>query len=153
MKKDLRNIGTDLLDATAPPKLSATCPECGHTKRPGRAIVSREFEVMDIAGYSIDGGTFYIDKRLPEKMKGIPVDLFLEIHEVVEKALEDKLGFGYDHAHEIATAAEQTAVEISGYSFADYSYEMDYWVRKLINTANKADTPDDIEVPENIKGR
>ena len=148
----MKKIESTVLDDSKPPKPDI-CTECGKANNERRAVVSREFEVTDIAGYSMDGSTFYIDRRIPTHMKGIPVDQFLEVHEVVEKALEDKLGFSYAHAHEIATAAEQTAVEISGYSFADYSFEMDYWVRKLIGTANKAETPDDLEIPENIGGK
>ena len=50
-----------------------------------------------LAGYSKDGSTTYIDKRLPKTMKlkdgrEVPVDKYLKVHEEFEKGLEDRQG-------------------------------------------------------------
>jgi hypothetical protein len=149
-------MSKDLLEEVVLPK-AARC-QCGrhaghHTveKRPVRAVISRAFEVPEIAGYSMDGLTLYIDRRLPDRMAGVPIDRFLEVHEEVEKALEDKLGFSYSHAHEIATAAEREAVELAGFSWTDYDKEMQIWIKKLEGTAK--DLPEDLEEPNKIGGK
>jgi len=50
-------------------------------------IVSREYDVPYIAGYSVDGHTVFIDRHLPKSfrwpMKTVHVDPFLLTHEIV----------------------------------------------------------------------
>ena len=73
-------------------------------------IVSREYDVPYIAGYSSDGRTVFIDRHLPKSfrwmIKTVRVDPFLLTHEIVEKALLDELRLHYLHAHQIAVRAE-----------------------------------------------
>lgn len=75
--------------------------------------LNREFDIPYLAGYSTDGTTIYIDRHMPEEVKyrgkAVPTDRFLELHEAVEKALIDALGWGYLKAHAIAEAAEEDA--------------------------------------------
>jgi hypothetical protein len=54
-------------------------------------IVSRDYDIPYIAGYSTDGHTVFIDRHLPKSFrwltKTVHVDQFLLAHECVEKAL------------------------------------------------------------------
>jgi hypothetical protein len=81
-------------------------------------IVSREYDVPYIAGYSVDGRTVFIDRHLPKSFgwltKTVRVDPFLLTHEIVEKALLDELRLHYLHAHQIAVRAERDAVNAAG---------------------------------------
>lgn len=81
-----------------------------------------------LAGYSTDGETLYRDRHLPKmlsythdgKTKEYNPDPFLIDHESWEKALIDALGWGYDHAHAVATAAERRAVMQAGLIWKPY---------------------------------
>lgn len=80
--------------------------------------IDREHDLPYLAGYSKDGGTIYIDRHMPKSMKykgrDIDTDRFLVLHEEVEKALIDQLGFDYWKAHRIATRAEEDAEDAAG---------------------------------------
>ena len=77
--------------------------------------VDREHDIPYLAGYSRDGKTIYIDRHMPKsfRFRGrvIETDRFLILHEEVEKTLIERLNLHYLHAHQIATRAEQAAVE------------------------------------------
>jgi len=56
--------------------------------------INTDYEIPYLAGYSFDGRTIYIDKRLPQLLKlndGRIIDVYkyLVIHEKTEKSLED----------------------------------------------------------------
>lgn len=55
-----------------------------------RVVISHEFDIPYIAGYSIDAKTVYIDRHLPltlkAKNKDVRIEPFLVCHEIVEKA-------------------------------------------------------------------
>ena len=93
-----------------------------------RVEVSREFDIPYIAGYSQDGRTVYIDRHLPRTMQSearrVRFAPFLITHEVVEKALLDKLGLHYLHAHQIALRAERDAVRAAGLAWQAYQAMM-----------------------------
>jgi hypothetical protein len=84
-------------------------------------VVNRDY---DIAGYSRDGHTVFIDRHLPKSfrwlMKTVRVEPFLLTHEIVEKALLDELRLHYLHAHQIAQRAERDAVKAAGVSWWAY---------------------------------
>jgi hypothetical protein len=83
-----------------------------------RVEVSHEFDIPYIAGYSLDGRTVYIDRHLPRTIQSegrrVRLEPFLITHEVVEKALLDRLGLHYLHAHQVALRAERDAVRAAG---------------------------------------
>jgi hypothetical protein len=87
-------------------------------------IVSREYDIPYIAGYSTDGHTVFIDRRLPKSFRWLTrtvrVDPFLLTHEIVEKALLDELRLHYLHAHQVAVRAERDAVKAAGVSWWVY---------------------------------
>ena len=99
-----------------------------------RAKLDREHDIPYLAGYSQNGKTIYIDRHLPrtfeEKGKQVETDRFLILHEAVEKALIDQLGLHYQHAHQIATRAEQAAVRAAGISWRDYDRFMQQYVKR-----------------------
>jgi 8-oxo-dGTP pyrophosphatase MutT (NUDIX family) len=95
------------------------------------ARVNNEFEVPGLAGYSLDGNTVYIDRRLPKLLDGHDIIQFLLVHEITEKALIDRLGFSYEHAHELALRSERRAVELAGLDWNVYDHFMQHWIREL----------------------
>jgi hypothetical protein len=86
----------------------------------------RDHDVPYLAGYSLDGKTIYIDRHLPET-----VDRYLILHEEVEKTLIDRLGLHYQHAHQIATRAEEAAVRADGISWRAYDRFMQKFVKQV----------------------
>lgn len=82
--------------------------------------INRSHDIPYIGGSSKDGRTVFIDRNLPSKVGGIAVDKYLMIHEAIEYALVRTLGYGYERAHHLATAAEKRAVEADGHSWAKY---------------------------------
>ena len=111
--------------------------------------LDRRHDVPYLAGYSLDGGTIYIDRHLPRTMnyKGrkIEVDRFLIMHEEVEKTLIDQLGLHYLHAHQIATRAEQAAVRAAGTTWRDYDRFMQKYV-KTIGDERLTKVPKDLDL-------
>jgi hypothetical protein len=97
--------------------------------------LDRRHDIPYLAGYSVDGGTIYIDRHLPRTMayKGrkIDVDRYLIMHEEVEKTLIDQLGLHYLHAHQIATRAEEAAVRADGILWRDYDRFMQKYVKRI----------------------
>ena len=90
--------------------------------------VLRGFTIPYLAGISWDGLMVYIDDRLPTHINGIPIDKYLSVHEVVEKAIwtEAQVSEGledfreYEPCHHLATAAEQFALVSDGYDWEKY---------------------------------
>lgn len=101
-----------------------------------RKILDLREEVPFTCGYSKDGKRIYCDSRLPKTMRlqdgrQIDIDRYLIVHETVEKALEDGLGFHYLEAHEMATAAERRLCEIDGVNWSEYDRFMQRWIAKI----------------------
>ena len=99
-----------------------------------RVKLDRRFDVPYLAGYSQDGRTIYIDRHLPETFpyrgKKIAVDRYLILHETVEKTLIDELNLHYQHAHQIATRAEEAAVRADRVSWRAYDRFMQRYVKQ-----------------------
>lgn len=97
--------------------------------------VNTEYEIPYLAGYSFDGKTIYIDKRLPRYFKlksGNVIDTYtyLVVHEVVEKWYEN-LGYKYPYAHERATGFERVYVTNDNIPWNEYQNYMLTMVKKL----------------------
>ena len=86
--------------------------------------VDHSYDIPYIAGCSKDGRTVYIDRHLPRSFRSwlsrVTVAPFLATHEIVEKALIDRLGLHYLHGHQIALRTERAAVEAAGISWTTY---------------------------------
>ncbi|MFK2877082.1 hypothetical protein [Rhodanobacter hydrolyticus] len=95
----------------------------------------REHDIPYLAGYSRDGKTIYIDRHLPKSFmfrgRIIDVDRFLILHEEVEKTLIDQLGLHYLHAHQIATRAEEAAVNAQRVTWKAYDRFMQKYVKSI----------------------
>jgi hypothetical protein len=111
-------------------------------------IVNREYDIPYIAGYSLDGGTVFIDRHLPKTFqwitKTVRVEPFLLTHEIVEKALLDELRLHYLPAHQIAVRAERDAVKAAGVSWWAYQrfmkkYEKPIEKEKLVRVPPQLD--------------
>ena len=97
--------------------------------------LDREHDVPYLAGYSRDGKTIYIDRHLPKSFtfrgRTIEVDRFLILHEEVEKTLIDQLDLHYLHAHQIATRAEEAAVNAQRVTWKAYDRFMQKYVKSI----------------------
>ena len=97
--------------------------------------LDREHDIPYLAGYSQDGKTIYIDRHLPRSFtfrgRTIEVDRFLILHEEVEKTLIDQLGLHYLHAHQIATRAEEAAVNAERITWKAYDRFMQKYVKSI----------------------
>ncbi len=97
--------------------------------------IDREHDIPYLAGYSLDGKRIYIDRHLPPTFRyrgrEIAVDRYLLLHEEVEKALIDHLDLHYQHAHQIATRAEEAAVRADGVSWRAYDRFMQTYVKEM----------------------
>jgi len=97
--------------------------------------IDRGHDIPYLAGYSLDGKRIYIDRHLPKtfiyKSRTIAVDRYLLLHEEVEKTLIDQLALHYQHAHQIATRAEEAAVRADGVSWRAYDRFMQTYVKRV----------------------
>jgi hypothetical protein len=111
--------------------------------------LDREHDIPYLAGYSQDGKTIYIDRHLPKSFtfrgRTIEVDRFLILHEEVEKTLIDQLGLHYLHAHQIATRAEEAAVNAQRITWKAYDRFMQKYV-KAIGDERLAKVPADLDL-------
>jgi hypothetical protein len=100
-----------------------------------RVSVDRSCDVPYLAGYSSDGKTIYIDRHLPKSFvcqgRRTAVDRYLILHEAVEKTLIAQLGLHYQHAHQIATRAEEAAVRADRIPWREYDHFMQKYVKQM----------------------
>lgn len=99
-------------------------------------IVSREFHVPYVAGYSVNGRTIYIDKHFPKgfKLKNgkfVNTDKYLILHEIIEKLILDRFKVPYQFAHQMALRIEQDAVEADDIPWEHYNKFMMIYVKKI----------------------
>ncbi len=114
-----------------------------------RLPVDRDHDIPYLAGYSTDGTTIYIDRHIPRSFRfrgrTIDTDRYLILHEAVEKTLIDQLGLHYQHAHQIATRAEEAAVRADKVDWRAYDRFMQQWV-KLAGDERLTRLPDDLDL-------
>lgn len=101
--------------------------------------INNDFDIPYIAGYAKNGKTIYFDRHLPEtaviKFDGQKREIqprhFLKLHESLEKAIIDALGWGYFPAHAAATAYERRGVlQVLGPQWwMPYQHEMDGYAK------------------------
>ena len=109
--------------------------------------VDRSHDVPYLSGPSNDGGTMYIDRRVPRtivvKGKKLDPSIPLRIHEQTEQRLMVGRGMSYEDAHKQATAAERDWVESHGYDWGHYEACMD-GLLSSIEHENPKDPPVDL---------
>lgn len=96
-----------------------------------RPNVDREYDVPDLAGYSVDGGTVYIDRHFKPKqgLERLKIEGLVQ-HEHVEKTLIDVLGYTYAAAHEMATTAEHKLVQHLGFNPSIYEAALKPFIKR-----------------------
>jgi hypothetical protein len=111
--------------------------------------IDRNHDIPYLAGYSIDGKRIYIDRHLPPTFRyrgrDIAIDRYLLLHEEVEKTLIDQLNLHYQHAHQIATRAEEAAVRADGVSWRAYDQFMQTYVKRM-GDERLTKLPDDLDL-------
>ena len=111
--------------------------------------IDREHDIPYLAGYSRDGKRIYIDRHLPKTFlhrgRAVAVDRYLLLHEEVEKTLIDQLDLHYQHAHQIATRAEEAAVRADGVSWRAYDRFMQAYVKRM-GDERLVKLPDDLDL-------
>lgn len=98
-----------------------------------RVRMDRSYDIPYLGGYSRDGRTIYLDRRLPRALnigeQRINPAPFLAIHERVEKWFLTHYRSTYQRAHKIATAMEHQAVREAGLSPEAYEAALKPWIR------------------------
>lgn len=83
--------------------------------------INNKYCVPYLAGTNKDSTIMYIDKHFnPVMSDGTNVLPFLQIHEVLEKALMDFFKLHYEYAHKIATEEELQAVKKAKINVDEY---------------------------------
>lgn len=95
-----------------------------------KPVINEECDVPDLAGYSVDGRTVYIDRHFAESQLAQSDKPYLVVHEHVEKTLIDVLSYSYAQAHEMATAAEHQAVGHSDYNAKSYEKALAPYIKR-----------------------
>lgn len=98
---------------------------------------NKDHDLPYLAGYSKDGDTIYFDRHLPDTIELMddgrkwifdPRE-FVRIHEQIEKALIDVLGWKYGPAHAVANAAERRAVLEHGIPWLAYNEALEPYIK------------------------
>lgn len=113
-------------------------------------VVRGVYDVPYLAGYSADGKTVYVDRRLPARIRvqgrrgeeAVDPVPFLLVHEVTEKLLMQEAGSPYEDAHRVATAEERKRVEGTGLAWDDYEHVLDGYIRETKAETLKQVPPD-----------
>ena len=131
------------------------CTKCGHQ---AKVTLNREYDIPYTGGYSEDGSTIYVDKRLPtgyidsegNHVQGIS---YLVIHEVVEKALMDALGFSYNHAHSIAMGAEMHACTMDRVNYDEYYEFLGKFIPSDLKEEDIKSVPKDLDITPYVEDK
>lgn len=95
--------------------------------------LDHEHDVPYFGGISNDFKTIYIDRHVPLNLKvgdkTIDLELTIPVHEVIETALIECLGYRYEKAHAIATVVEDRRVEQLGVVPQSYADSLRPYIR------------------------
>jgi hypothetical protein len=123
--------------------------------------VNRDYDVPELAGYSIDGQTIYVHREIQTYLalpsgKKMNIIMPVVVHEVVEKSIMDKLGFSYIPAHYMAFAAEHRYLKERGHTPAELKLYDDYFLhleKELRTPARLTKLPPDLDtIPDRKAG-
>lgn len=113
--------------------LRARHPELYSILDKDRGPNSHSFDIPWVAGRNREGTKGYISRTvsLMRPLTGsdgtkrkVWIVPFLMTHEFTEWFLMHRLGYGYEEAHHLATAAEREAVESAGFTWESYRNEL-----------------------------
>lgn len=87
--------------------------------------VDYSYDIPYTSGYSKDGKTIYVDRKLPQFLQseyGYKIDLFKYLlhHEVTEKTMMEAFGYDYLKAHRLALAVEFDLLQQDGILIDEY---------------------------------
>jgi hypothetical protein len=89
--------------------------------------IDKTYDIPYTAGYSKDGKTIYIDRKMPEFLTSryydnqvMDVHKYLVHHEVTEKTFMDTFGYSYIKAHSLALAVEAALMAQDGVMIDEY---------------------------------
>jgi hypothetical protein len=122
-----------------------------------RKKINRKYDVPDLAGYSKDASTLYIDKDCPDFFeyngKKVKSDRYLLLHEEVESGLMKAEGSDYLDSHQISCCAEKEAVEtVEGFGGWDaYSKFCRVQINAAWNKKGKLNVPPDLNLKPYIQ--
>jgi hypothetical protein len=111
--------------------------------------INRDYDIPDVAGYSKDRETIYIDKSMPEGFKAksgkyYETDKYLCIHEFIEDSCIQN-GLKYQPAHQLALMAEENAVRLDGLPVEEYNDFMFAQIRRIEDKKGKLNIPKDLD--------
>lgn len=110
--------------------------------------VDRTHTIPCVCGYSNDGRTIYIDRRMPHGFrdagKFVDVTKFLILHEILESLLIRTYGLQYQSAHQIALRAELDAVKAANINVIAYIHWTSVWI-KYLEHADSSNPPKDLD--------
>lgn len=112
--------------------------------------INRDYDLPYLAGYSKDGKTIYIDRHLPSELsyeldgqrKVFDPTNFVCLHEIMEKACIDGLGWHYYHAHAAANGYERRGVLTSGMMWGPYNKALEPCIKTNEHEKLKSMPPD-----------
>ncbi|MGZ3744568.1 MAG: hypothetical protein ACXWRA_12240 [Pseudobdellovibrionaceae bacterium] len=105
------------------------------------SIIEHRFDVPFGAGYAEKNPRFiFIDRSIKlidyaADQTFLPISSFLNLHELTEKALLDKYGLTYQHAHQIALRAEKLGAEAININWTVY----DDYMKKVLESVGKVE--------------
>lgn len=108
----------------------------------------KTYDIPYLAGYSEDGKHIYFDRHL-QLIKPQPdsfdVTKYLIVHEKVEKALIDILGYKYQDAHEVALRVEHDSLTADGHDWKEYSEYLKPFIKNAEHE-NLTKVPGDLDL-------
>ncbi len=115
-------------------------------KRIASVRIDRTWDIPYLGGYSTDGKTVFIDRRIPKQMRvsGVRFDpaTFLVWHELSEKMLIDD-GVDYPDAHWVANRVEKRKVTSAGIDWTKYEHVYDGYIDETEGETEK-------KIPRNL---
>lgn len=113
--------------------------------------ICKEFDIPYVGGYSKDGQTIYISRKLPISFKtSLDIDVkvleYLVIHEITEKALMQALRYRFNAAHSIALGSEIAALRRDKVPVDEYYGFINKWVNHCMNPLNITYLPEDLDL-------
>jgi hypothetical protein len=95
------------------------------------ARIDRDHDVPYVAGYSKNGRTIYMDRKLPMHLHGVDIRPYLREHELVESILIHAFKYDYHDAHQLATRFERRKVERDGkLTWKEYQAFYAPWIKR-----------------------
>lgn len=111
--------------------------------------IDRSHTIPYTAGYSTDGKTIYIDRRLPKGFthanKFYDVTKLIVLHEIIEKLLLETYKLNYQEGHNIALRIEMAACDSMNLNWTIYNKWVFTWAQ-YIEHSSMSNPPKDLDL-------